>query len=82
MKVEIINGKLVISPIIADESRKIFALYAAWTAFEDVLYPKDVIYPKNVIRPNTNNVRCCRTESTPAPAQPDPDGEEASNLRR
>lgn len=76
MKVEIINGKLVISPIIADESRKIFALYAAWTAFEDVLYPKDVI------RPNTNNVRCCRTESAPDPAQPDPDCEDASNLRR
>lgn len=75
-KIEIVNNKLFITPLTAEEERTILALYAAWTAFEDVLYPKDVI------RPNTNNVRYCRTESTPAPAQPDPDCGDASNLRR
>lgn len=39
MKVEIIDGKLVLSPTTADEGRVIFALAAAWTTFESVLYP-------------------------------------------
>lgn len=39
MKVEVIDGKLVVSPTTADESRVIFALAAAWSAFESVLYP-------------------------------------------
>lgn len=39
MKVEVIDGKLVLSPTTADEGRVIFALVAAWSAFESVLYP-------------------------------------------
>lgn len=39
MKVEVIDGKLVLSPTTADEGRVIFALAAAWSAFESVLYP-------------------------------------------
>lgn len=39
MKVEVIDGKLVLSPTNADEGRVIFALVAAWSAFESVLYP-------------------------------------------
>ncbi len=39
MKVEVIDGKLVLSPTTADEGRVIFALAAAWSAFESVPLP-------------------------------------------
>ena len=39
MKVEIKEGSLVVTPITKDEERLIFALAAAYQAFESVLYP-------------------------------------------
>lgn len=54
MKVEVIDGKLVLSPTTADEGRVIFALVAAWSAFESVLYPimgKAVRYKNGHIPP-------------------------------
>ena len=63
MKVELIDGKLVLSPTTADEGRVIFALAAAWTAFESVLYP--------VIGEPLRYREGCKTESNSSQLDPD-----------
>lgn len=39
MKVEIIDSKLVITPVTLGEEKKIFALAAAWIAYQSVVDP-------------------------------------------
>lgn len=39
MKIEVTDGKLVVTPISKDERPIIYALAAAWATFENVLYP-------------------------------------------
>lgn len=39
MKVEIEDGRLIVTPITEDDSRIIYALAAAYTAFDAVRYP-------------------------------------------
>lgn len=39
MKVEIENGRLIVTPITREEERIVFAMAAAFAAFEAVAYP-------------------------------------------
>lgn len=39
MKVEIDNGRLIVTPITRDEEKLVFAMAAAFAAFEAVAYP-------------------------------------------
>lgn len=39
MKVEINDGRLIVTPITREEERIVFAMAAAFTAFEAVAYP-------------------------------------------
>lgn len=39
MEIEIIDTKLIITPVTADEVKHIYALAAAWTAYDSVMNP-------------------------------------------
>ena len=39
MKVEIIDSKLVVTPVTCDEETEIYALAAAWAAYQSVRFP-------------------------------------------
>lgn len=39
MKIEIIDSKLIFTPVTIDEEREIYAIAAAWSAYQAVISP-------------------------------------------